>query len=121
MPTPIFSSLLSRSRKAKKPKVHLNPNESTSSFIPEYSPGSTEAFLKRLATYHHATYPSKPQPIDAVAASKAGWINDGGKDRLYCPICRVGWVLAGREGMSREAGKRLGDFSLDLLSNSWEW
>lgn len=72
---------------------------------PEYSPGSTEVFLERLSTFNLSTYPSKPQPIDAVAAAMAGWINEGGKNRLSCSICLAGWIVAGREGMSKEGGK----------------
>jgi hypothetical protein len=62
--------------------------------------------LSRLATYKLATFANKPPTIDAVAASKCGWINVG-KDRLVCGICNVSWVVAGRDGMSRDAGKKV--------------
>ncbi|KAF8525764.1 C3HC zinc finger-like-domain-containing protein [Hysterangium stoloniferum] len=106
--TPTLTALLSRARarKEKKPLTVTQPSVMPS-VLPEYSPGSTDAFLQRLSTFNLSTYPSKPQHIDAVAASKAGWIHEGGKDRLYCAICRVGWVLAGREGLSKEAANAL--------------
>ncbi|KAI6013371.1 zf-C3HC-domain-containing protein [Pisolithus microcarpus] len=72
----------------------------------EYRPSSTQSFLSRLATYKLATYANKPSQIDAVAAAKCGWINDG-KDRLVCGICNVSWVLAGRDGMTKEAANAL--------------
>jgi hypothetical protein len=62
--------------------------------------------LSRLSTFKLATYANKPQQIDAVAASKCGWTNDG-KDRLVCGICGSSWVVAGRDGMTRDAGTNL--------------
>ncbi|OJA19255.1 hypothetical protein AZE42_10731 [Rhizopogon vesiculosus] len=62
------------------------------------------SFLSRLSTSKLSTYANKPSQIDAVAAAKCGWINDG-KDRLVCGICDVLWAIAGRDGMTREAGK----------------
>lgn len=103
--TPTLTALLSRAR--SKPSVKppsISQYTTTSSAMPDYSPGSTDAFLQRLSTFSFSAYPSKPSQIDAVAASKAGWINEGGKDRLYCAICRVGWVVAGRDGLSKDAG-----------------
>lgn len=70
----------------------------------EYRPSSIPSFLARLATFKLVTYANKPPQLDAVAASKCGWINDG-KDRLVCGLCGVSWVVAGREGMSRDAGE----------------
>lgn len=69
----------------------------------EYRPSSTASFLGRLATFKLSTYSMKPSAIDAVAASKAGWVNEG-KERLACGICKVTWVLASRDGMTRDAG-----------------
>ncbi|KAH9031783.1 zf-C3HC-domain-containing protein [Lactarius pseudohatsudake] len=62
--------------------------------------------LERLATYKLNTYSNKPSAIDAVAAARCGWVNDG-KDRLVCGICKASWVLAGREGMNRDAASVL--------------
>lgn len=62
-----------------------------------------QSLLERLATYKLNTYANKPPAIDALAAAKRGWVNDG-KDRLVCGVCRASWVLAGREGMNRDAG-----------------
>ncbi|KAJ7475758.1 hypothetical protein FB451DRAFT_1034350, partial [Mycena latifolia] len=70
----------------------------------EYRPSSIPSFLARLATFKLATYANKPSQIDAVAAAKCGWVNDG-KDRLVCGLCGVSWVVAGREGMTRDAGE----------------
>ncbi|TCD65697.1 hypothetical protein EIP91_002324 [Steccherinum ochraceum] len=72
----------------------------------EYRPSSTPSFLTRLATFKLTTYANKPQAIDAVAAAKCGWINDG-KDRLVCGICHVSWVVGGNQGMSRDAANAL--------------
>lgn len=76
---------------------------STSSAASEYRPSSTTSFLARLSTYKLTTYANKPAAIDAVAAAKCGWVNEG-KDRLVCGICSVSWVIANKDGMSREAG-----------------
>ena len=70
----------------------------------EYRPSSTQSLLERLATYKLNTYSDKPPAIDALAAAKCRWVNDG-KDRLVCVTCRASWVLAGREGANRDAGK----------------
>ncbi|KAG1747130.1 C3HC zinc finger-like-domain-containing protein [Suillus paluster] len=78
----------------------------SASLASEYRPSSTQSFLSRLSTYKLATYANKPPQIDAVAAAKCGWINDG-KDRLVCGICGFSWVVAGRDGMTREAANAL--------------
>ncbi|KAI0661604.1 zf-C3HC-domain-containing protein [Cubamyces menziesii] len=83
-------------------KTPLKASQSTS----EYRPSSTASFLARLSTYKLATYGNKPSAIDAVAAAKCGWVNDG-KDRLVCGICGVSWVVANRTGMTREAANAL--------------
>ena len=104
--TPTLTALLSRSRSRKQKKpLSISHFSTTSSATPDYSPGSTEAFLQRLSTFSLPSYSSKPPQIDAVAASKAGWINEGGKDRLFCSICKIGWVVAGRTGLSKDAGE----------------
>ncbi|KAG8897466.1 hypothetical protein FRC00_004224 [Tulasnella sp. 408] len=74
---------------------------------PPYRPESSEDFLARLATYRITTYRDKPAEIDAVAAAKAGWVNDG-KERLVCGYCTSSWVLASTAGMtSRDAANTL--------------
>lgn len=72
--------------------------------VSEYRPSSIVSFLSRLSTYKLSTYANKPAAIDAVAASRAGWTNEG-KDRLYCSICKCAWIVASREGMSKDAGE----------------
>ena len=104
---PHLAAILARRSSQNKQRVlfkqpSLPPAHSSS----EYRPSSTQSFLSRLATYKLSTYANKPPQIDAVAAAKCGWINDG-KDRLVCGICSVSWVLAAREGMTREAGKKV--------------
>lgn len=42
-----------------------------------YDPSSREDFLARLQTFKLATYSSKPPEIDAVAAARCGWFNEG--------------------------------------------
>ncbi|KAF7330464.1 hypothetical protein MVEN_02485500 [Mycena venus] len=92
--------------------VRLSPFASSATPPPplpataEYRPSSIPSFLTRLATFKLATYANKPPQLDAVAAAKCGWTNDG-KDRLVCGLCSVSWVVAGREGMSRDAANAL--------------
>ncbi|KAF7976599.1 hypothetical protein HWV62_2258 [Athelia sp. TMB] len=74
----------------------------------EYRPSSIPSFLSRLATFKLATYVNKPAAIDAVAAAKCGWINDG-KDRLVCGLCENSWIVVGREGMNRDAANTLAE------------
>ena len=105
----ILARTATRTRKALPFKApgraasNLTPVNSTS----EYRPSSIPSFLSRLATFKLSTYANKPAAIDAVAAAKCGWINDD-KDRLRCGICDASWVVVGREGMNRDAGKKVG-------------
>lgn len=73
---------------------------------PPYRPDSSSDFLERLATYKLTTYRDKPSEINAVAASKAGWVNDG-KERLVCNFCSASWAVAATAGMNREAAATL--------------
>ncbi|KAG1827725.1 C3HC zinc finger-like-domain-containing protein [Suillus variegatus] len=99
---PHLAAILARSKsKGATPFAHPSLPASAS-LSSEYRPSSTQSFLSRLSTYKLTTYANKPPQIDAVAAAKCGWINDG-KDRLVCGICDVSWVVAGRDGMTREA------------------
>lgn len=114
---PKLSAILSRAA-VKKRKVEqreelarvtataLTASSSSSSQldVSEYRPSSITSFLSRLSTFKLSTYSNKPSAIDAVAASKAGWTNEG-KDRLYCGICKSAWVVASHDGMNREAGR----------------
>jgi hypothetical protein len=106
---PHLAAILNRARKALPYKP---PSETASSARQphpdvEYRPSSIPSFLSRLATFKLSTYANKPREIDAVAAARCGWINEG-RDRLRCAICDVSWVLAGRDGMKRDAGKKVG-------------
>ncbi|KAG6373403.1 C3HC zinc finger-like-domain-containing protein [Boletus reticuloceps] len=102
---PHLAAILARSVLQSK-QVHLSSHPSTPHPVSEYRPSSTDSFLSRLATYKITTYANKPPQIDAVAAARCGWIN-GGKDRLVCGMCDVSWVLAGREGMNKDAASAL--------------
>lgn len=97
---------LSRSSDDQQPPLPADPNC-------EYRPSSISSFLTRLSTYTLATYSNKPSAIDAVAATKCGWINEG-KDRLVCTICGSSWVVVGREGMNKDAGK-LSSYSCSIM------
>ncbi|KAI5828111.1 zf-C3HC-domain-containing protein [Schizophyllum commune Tattone D] len=99
--TPHLSKILSRAKSTFKPSP-------TTSAAPHaaYRPSSVTSFLERLATFKIATYSGKPKCLEASAAAAAGWINDG-KDRLVCGICNASWVVAGREGLSRDAANAL--------------
>ncbi|KAH8995002.1 C3HC zinc finger-like-domain-containing protein [Lactarius akahatsu] len=128
--TPHLAAILARAaaktRKALPSKFRapasVSPNSNTASY--EYRPSSTQSLLERLATYKLNTYANKPPAIDAVAAAKCGWVNDG-KDRLVCGICKASWVLAGREGMSRDAASVLVEKQrvqlVDMHKNGCPW
>ena len=110
---PHLSAILSRSASRKEKEAIKEDlarasvaNMSAATLPPvtlEYRPSSTSSFLQRLATFKLSTYSMKPTAIDAVAASKAGWVNEG-KERLACGICKATWILASRDGMTRDAG-----------------
>jgi hypothetical protein len=110
--TPNLSAISSRNASTMRNSVTTKPNalnEMTHtqvhpSFTLDYRPSSMPAFLSCLSTFKLSTYGNKPQVIDAVAASKCGWINDG-KDRLFCSICQSSWVVVGKEGLTTSAGK----------------
>jgi len=100
----ILARTAAKTRKALPAKFRPpTPLSSGTTASYEYRPSSTQSLLERLATYKLNTYANKPPAIDALAAAKCGWVNDG-KDRLVCGICRAAWVLAGRERMNRDAG-----------------
>ncbi|KAJ3572549.1 hypothetical protein NP233_g3003 [Leucocoprinus birnbaumii] len=111
-PTPHLSAILARATTRTKSLLSLNSSKNshssdlTLSSSAEYRPSSIASFLSRLSTFKLATYANKPPQIDAVAASKCGWTNDG-KDRLVCGVCGASWVVAGRDGMSRDAANAL--------------
>lgn len=112
-PTPHLTAILSRAairtRKALPFKLsgQSSPIPTPLPSAAEYRPSSIPSFLSRLATFKLTTYANKPPSIDAVSASKSGWINDG-KDRLVCGICKVSWVVVGRDGMTKDAGRKAG-------------
>ncbi|KAK0495366.1 zf-C3HC-domain-containing protein [Armillaria luteobubalina] len=105
---PRLSAILTRAATRTKKSFPFKFSEprppSTISSKEEYRPSSISSFLTRLSTFKLATYSNKPPAIDAVAASKCGWVNDG-KDRLVCGVCSSSWVLASKEGMSRDAAQ----------------
>ncbi|KAF8206560.1 C3HC zinc finger-like-domain-containing protein [Mycena galopus ATCC 62051] len=91
--TAILARAATRTRKAlpfaSSSAAPLPPLPATA----EYRPSSIPSFLARLATFKLATYANKPPQLDAVAAAKCGWTNDG-KDRLVCGFCAVSWDAA---------------------------
>ncbi|KAG1851577.1 C3HC zinc finger-like-domain-containing protein [Suillus subalutaceus] len=103
---PHLAAILARSKSKGATPFAYPSLPASASLASEYRPSSTQSFLSRLSTYKLATYANKPPQIDAVAAAKCGWINDS-KDRLVCGICDVSWVVAGRDGMTREAANAL--------------
>jgi len=104
---PHLAAILARSASQFKQVPPFNhPSKPPAYPASEYRPSSTDSFLSRLATYKITTYANKPPQVDAVAAARCGWINDG-KDRLVCGICDVSWVLAGRQGMNKDAASAL--------------
>ncbi|KAJ7727329.1 C3HC zinc finger-like-domain-containing protein [Mycena maculata] len=103
--TAILARAATRTRKALPFSFGATPPPALPATA-EYRPSSIPSFLARLATFKLLTYANKPPQIDAVAASKCGWINDG-KDRLVCGLCGVSWVVAGRDSMTRDAANAL--------------
>ncbi|KAL0573120.1 hypothetical protein V5O48_008842 [Marasmius crinis-equi] len=107
--TPHLSAILSRAESRTRETFNKSRTASPTPLLSstaDYRPSSIPSFLNRLSTFKLSTYANKPPQIDAVAAAKCGWVNDG-KDRLVCGICGVSWVVAGREGMSRDAANSL--------------
>jgi hypothetical protein len=105
--TPTLSAILARRSKKPVSPSSFNPGSISSETLSYgYRPSSTPSFLSRLLTYKLSTYSNKPTPINAVAASRAGWINEG-KDRLLCCICHASFVLADRVGLGRVASDML--------------
>ncbi|KAJ7274503.1 C3HC zinc finger-like-domain-containing protein [Mycena haematopus] len=110
--TPHLTAILARAATRTRKALPFAASSSSAALPPlpptaEYRPSSIPAFLARLATFKLATYANKPPQLDAVAAAKCGWTNDG-RDRLVCGLCGVSWVVAGREGMaSRDAAGAL--------------
>ncbi|KAF6754531.1 C3HC zinc finger-like-domain-containing protein [Ephemerocybe angulata] len=107
--TPHLTAILSRVATKAKNAFTFKFNGDSPSVLPgsaEYRPSSLQSFLSRLETFKLSTYSNKPSSIDPVAAARCGWTNDG-KDRLVCGFCGASWVLAGRDGMSREAANAL--------------
>ncbi|KAL0067635.1 hypothetical protein AAF712_005350 [Marasmius tenuissimus] len=116
---PHLSAILTRAATRTRERLSKSSSPGPSvSTTADYRPSSIPSFLNRLSTFKLSTYGNKPPQIDAVAASKCGWTNDG-KDRLVCGICGVSWVVAGREGMSREAGKKQMLSSRSNVNNLW--
>ncbi|CUA70490.1 hypothetical protein RSOLAG22IIIB_08904 [Rhizoctonia solani] len=75
--------------------------------VPIYRPSSASDFLERLSTFKLSTYRDKPVAIDAVAAARCGWRNEGGKDRLACNVCGAAWIVGNATGMTREGASAL--------------
>ncbi|KIY66547.1 zf-C3HC-domain-containing protein [Cylindrobasidium torrendii FP15055 ss-10] len=107
--TPHLSAILSRAatrtRKAF-PFKFSEPAPISVTSTADYRPSSISSFLSRLSTFKLSTYANKPVVLDAVAASKCGWTNEG-KDRLVCGICNASWVVAGKEGLNRDGANTL--------------
>ncbi|KAG5354132.1 hypothetical protein C0989_007493 [Termitomyces sp. Mn162] len=106
--TPHLSAILARVTKRTRKALSSRFGSSVAPLPPtaDYRPSSLSTFLARLSTFKLSTYANKPSAIDAVAASKCGWINDG-KERLVCGLCQASWVVAGRAGMSKDAANAL--------------
>lgn len=66
-----------------------------------YDPDSRADFLARLQTFKLVTYSSKPSQIDAVAAARCGWFNEG-KEQLTCKTCKVTWTMPPRPMSNKE-------------------
>ncbi|KAH0833240.1 C3HC zinc finger-like-domain-containing protein [Lanmaoa asiatica] len=122
---PHLSAILARSASQDKQAPPFNHLSTLPTHpLSEYRPSSTDSFLTRLATYKITTYANKPPQIDAVAAAKCGWVNNG-KDRLVCGMCDVSWVLARREGMSKDAASALVEkqrvYLVEMHKNGCPW
>lgn len=111
--TPHLTAILTRAATRKRNTIPFKVSENLSSTA-EYRPSSIPSFLSRLSTFKLSTYANKAPAVDAVAAAKCGWINDG-KDRLICGICDISWVVAGKEGLGRDAGEKVGSNGFLIL------
>ena len=69
----------------------------------EFRPSSTSAFLSRLATFKLSTYSITADELNAVAAARHGWVNDG-KNRLVCGFCTSDWIVGKGEGLKKASG-----------------
>ncbi|KAG5652763.1 hypothetical protein H0H81_003701 [Sphagnurus paluster] len=124
--TAILTRAATRTRKAFPFKFSSSSTKPAPLLPPtaDYRPSSLPAFLLRLATFKLATYANKPPAIDAVAAAKCGWINDG-KDSLVCGFCQSSWVVAGRDGMNRDGANALLEKQrtslVDMHKNGCPW
>jgi hypothetical protein len=58
---------------------------------PAYNPFSVISYLSRLRTFSLTTFPTKPPALSPQACAQAGWIHEGGKDRLFCRVCQNAW------------------------------
>ena len=58
---------------------------------PAYAPFSPLSYLAMLRTFSLKTYPTKPSALSPQACAQAGWINEGGQDRLFCRVCQKAW------------------------------
>ncbi|KAL0954814.1 hypothetical protein HGRIS_003759 [Hohenbuehelia grisea] len=110
-PTPNLTAIINRAATRTRKLLPFKFSAPSSAAVPapsgaEYRPSSLPSFLARLATFKLSTYANKPKAIDAVAAARCGWVNDG-KDRLVCGLCNASWVVAGREGMTKDAANTL--------------
>lgn len=107
---PILARTASRSSRSSplnsKSGTFKHPSTPPVHATSECRPSSTKPFLPHLCIYELSTYADQPSRIDAVAAAKCGWMNDG-KDRLVCRTCKVSQVLAGRDAMTRETANIL--------------
>jgi hypothetical protein len=120
--TNLFGS--SSSSSSSKPDAPARPTSATSisrpfalASKPLFRPDSTADFLARLSTFKLSTYRNKPEEVNAVAAAKAGWVNEG-KDRLTCGYCSASWILASTQGMTTDAAHALTQRHKQNLINS---
>jgi hypothetical protein len=60
----------------------VDPEETEKKYA-TYDPDSRTDFLARLHTFKLVSYSSKPPQIDAVAAARCGWFNEGTSRLIY--------------------------------------
>ncbi len=71
-----LQKVLTRAKSGKSVSL-ISEKDGSDSKSSTYDPASREDFLARLQTFKLVTYSSKPPEIDAVAAARSGWFNEG--------------------------------------------
>lgn len=93
------SSLSNLQNVLKRVKGGVDPQAESEDLAKKYAtydPDSRSEFLSRLQTFKLVTYSSKPSQIDAVAAARCGWFNEG-MSRIDSCLARLNMLYRQRK------------------------